>query len=28
VALIVARKASKRIGIDTATWMPGRDDTD
>ena len=28
VALIVARKAGKRIGIDTATWMPGRDDTD
>ena len=28
VALIVARKAGKRIGIDTATWMLGRDDTD
>jgi 1-acyl-sn-glycerol-3-phosphate acyltransferase len=28
VALIVAHKAGKRIGIDTATWMPGRDDTD
>jgi hypothetical protein len=28
VALFVARKAGSRIGIDTATWMPGRDDTD
>jgi 1-acyl-sn-glycerol-3-phosphate acyltransferase len=28
VALIIARKAGTRIGIDTATWMRGRDDTD
>ena len=28
VALAIAKKTGKRVGVDTATRMPGRDDTD
>jgi hypothetical protein len=28
VVLAIAKKTGKRVGLDTATWMLGRDDTD